>query len=105
MAESRSLTDKFMLRLPDGMRERIKSAAENNGRSMNSEIVATLYEKYPAPKFPDEREELLQSFLDILKQMPENEAESLLMDFVRKAGISDDDIRDGFIPGLTLRDE
>lgn len=38
-----------MLRLPDGMRDRIKAAAESNNRSMNAEIVATLEEKYPAP--------------------------------------------------------
>ncbi|WP_232897159.1 Arc family DNA-binding protein [Pontibaca salina] len=38
-----------MLRLPDGMRDRIKDAAANNNRSMNAEIVATLEEKYPAP--------------------------------------------------------
>lgn len=42
--------DKFVLRLPDGMRDRIKAAAEANNRSMNAEIVATLEEKYPAPK-------------------------------------------------------
>lgn len=41
--------DQFIVRLPDGMRERIKSAAEANNRSMNAEIVATLEEKYPAP--------------------------------------------------------
>jgi hypothetical protein len=40
--------DKFMLRLPDGMRERIKAAAEANRRSMNAEIVATLDAKYPS---------------------------------------------------------
>jgi plasmid stability protein len=39
--------DKFMLRLPDGMRERIKAKAEENGRSMNSEIVDTLERAYP----------------------------------------------------------
>ncbi|MDK3020956.1 Arc family DNA-binding protein [Pseudodonghicola flavimaris] len=48
--QNRTLTDKFMLRLPDGMRGRIKAAAEANNRSMNAEIVATLEEKYPAPK-------------------------------------------------------
>lgn len=48
-SESRSL-DKVIVRLPDGMRDRIKSAAEANNRSMNAEIVATLEEKYPAPK-------------------------------------------------------
>lgn len=41
--------DQFMLRLPDGMRDRIRAAAEVANRSMNAEIVATLEEKYPAP--------------------------------------------------------
>lgn len=34
--------DRYMLRLPDGMRDRIKAAAEANNRSMNAEIVARL---------------------------------------------------------------
>ncbi|MFG6535794.1 Arc family DNA-binding protein [Sulfitobacter sp. CS16] len=38
-----------MLRLPDGMRDRIRLAAERNGRSMNSEIVALLEEHFPSP--------------------------------------------------------
>lgn len=41
--------DRFIVRLPDGMRDRIKAAAENNNRSMNAEIVAALEEKYPNP--------------------------------------------------------
>jgi len=39
------LADKFMLRLPDGMRERIKASALRNNRSMNAEIVSCLEEK------------------------------------------------------------
>ncbi|SDY18052.1 Arc family DNA-binding protein [Citreimonas salinaria] len=35
-------SDKFMLRLPAGMRERIKASAEENNRSMNAEIVHAL---------------------------------------------------------------
>jgi len=35
-------SDKFMLRLPDGMREEIKREAEAAGRSMNAEIVSAL---------------------------------------------------------------
>lgn len=35
-------SDKFMLRLPDGMRSRISEMAKTNGRSMNAEIIATL---------------------------------------------------------------
>ncbi|UMY16682.1 Arc family DNA-binding protein [Methylobacterium organophilum] len=37
-------SDKFMLRLPDGMRDQLKVSAEENKRSMNAEIVARLEE-------------------------------------------------------------
>lgn len=33
---------KFVLRLPEGMRDRIASAAKENGRSMNAEIVTRI---------------------------------------------------------------
>ena len=39
MESSRTMY-KFMVRLPDGLRERINEAAEKNHRSMNGEIVA-----------------------------------------------------------------
>jgi hypothetical protein len=42
MEENRNLTDKFMLRLPDGMRDAIKESAKKNNRSMNAEIVVAL---------------------------------------------------------------
>lgn len=35
-------SDQFNLRFPDGMRERIRAAAEENGRSMNAEIIYRL---------------------------------------------------------------
>ncbi len=41
--------DKFMLRLPEGLRDRIKAKADENGRSMNAEIVQLLEREYPAP--------------------------------------------------------
>ena len=34
--------DKFVVRLPDGMRERISEVARDHHRSMNSEIIARL---------------------------------------------------------------
>lgn len=34
--------DKFIVRLPDGLRDRIAELAKANGRSMNSEIVQRL---------------------------------------------------------------
>ena len=55
MSDAPSQTqDKFIVRLPDGMRDRIKAAADANSRSMNAEIVATLEEKYPRPFSEDE---------------------------------------------------
>lgn len=38
--------DKYVIRLPDGMRERLKADAEASNRSMNAEIVARL-EDFP----------------------------------------------------------
>lgn len=42
-------SDAFMLRFPEGMRDRIKEAAAENNRSMNAEIIARL-EKSLAPE-------------------------------------------------------
>jgi hypothetical protein len=66
--QNRTWKDQYMLRLPDGMRDRIRAAAERNNRSMNAEIVATLEEKYP----------------------PLPDAESVLRRIVAEAGISFD---------------
>ncbi|WP_340240048.1 Arc family DNA-binding protein [Sulfitobacter pontiacus] len=41
--------DKFVLRLPDGLRDRIRAKAEKNGRSMNAEIIQLLEREYPEP--------------------------------------------------------
>lgn len=47
-------SDKFMLRLPDGLRDRIKEKADSNGRSMNAEIVQLLEREYPSEVFSAE---------------------------------------------------
>lgn len=50
MVEAPSQTqDKFIIRLPNGLRERIKVKADENGRSMNAEIVQVLEREYPEP--------------------------------------------------------
>lgn len=41
--------DQFNLRLPNGLRDRIKQTAEDNGRSMNAEVIAALLEAFPEP--------------------------------------------------------
>ena len=43
--------DKYIVRLPEGMRERIKAAAEANNRTMNAEIVARLQASFNKPSF------------------------------------------------------
>ncbi|MEJ3621046.1 Arc family DNA-binding protein [Brachymonas wangyanguii] len=41
--------DQFVVRLPEGMRDRIAEAAKASGRSMNAEIVARLKESFGEP--------------------------------------------------------
>jgi hypothetical protein len=53
-------SDKFMLRFPDGMRDRIADQAKLNNRSMNAEIVARLEQSFDGPVKQSEVEELLQ---------------------------------------------
>lgn len=64
--------DQFVVRLPDGMRDRIKAAAEANNRSMNAEIIATLEEKYPAPEALDPND--LEVMLDYVLAADSEEA-------------------------------
>lgn len=45
-------SDRFMLRLPDGMRDRLKDEAAKNNRSMNAEIIARLEASF-APEAPE----------------------------------------------------
>ena len=50
MVQARSGTGNvvpLMVRVPEDLRDRIRFAAAASGRSMNSEIVAALEEKYP----------------------------------------------------------
>lgn len=53
---TRAWKDQYMLRFPDGMRDRLKELAAENKRSLNAEIIArletTLTESAPATHFP-----------------------------------------------------
>lgn len=44
--------DKYIVRLPDGMRDRIAEAAKQNNRSMNAEVVARLQASFDATPSP-----------------------------------------------------
>lgn len=66
-------SDKIIIRLPDGMRDRIKRVAEQNNRSMNAEIVATLKETYPAPMPVDVLASTMTEWLDYIEAAPNRE--------------------------------
>lgn len=44
--------DKYVLRMPDGMREKITELAKANGRSMNAEMVLMLQQAIDARAHP-----------------------------------------------------
>lgn len=65
-------SDKFVVRLPDGMRGRIANAAREAGRSMNAEIVAALEEVYPAVSEADPNKMMIlfgQKLTSLLRTM------------------------------------
>lgn len=47
--------DKFVVRLPDGMRERIRAKADRAGMSMNEAVVWCLEQYFPAPQTLDDK--------------------------------------------------
>ena len=74
--------DKFVVRLPDGMRERIADIARNHHRSMNSEIIARLEQslfqegalgdeprlRMDSPELSSHERELLQRFRQLTRR-------------------------------------
>lgn len=67
--------DKFVVRLPEGMRDRIAEVAKQHHRSMNSEIIARLeHSLLDLPTLPDfpSRQTLNEQRVDELNQ-PERE--------------------------------
>lgn len=67
-----------MLRLPDGMRKRIKAAAEMNQRSMNAEILAVLELRFPEPgSFEELATELYDLTTSMLLEQDQREREKL----------------------------
>lgn len=56
-----------MLRLPDGMRERIKAKADRAGMSMNEAVVWCLEQYFPAPVTIEDKLKDLADLVAILK--------------------------------------
>jgi hypothetical protein len=57
-------SDKFMLRLPEGMRERIAQEAKANNRSMNAELVARIQDSFEARSVPPD----IDDFAEVLAE-------------------------------------
>lgn len=73
------LAERFQIRLPPGLRDRIKATAEANGRSMNTEIVSTLEDAYPDP----------QQFMEELKFLDEIDEIQRKLDRIRSAQLAE----------------
>lgn len=59
--------DKFVVRLPVGMRDRIKAKADRAGMSMNEAIVWCLEQHFPAPMTFDQKVHELVEMVALLK--------------------------------------
>lgn len=76
--------EQFVLRLPGGLRDRIREAAERNGRSMNSEIVQVLEDAFPPPV--RQEDVVREVFLSMSKDDPDRVRAVLLNIFTQTVG-------------------
>jgi hypothetical protein len=78
-----SQSDKFVLRMPDGLRDSLKIEAAKNGRSMNAEMIARLERSFEAERealdwktferfLRDEEQHLKEKYFTGLSDNPSN---------------------------------
>lgn len=64
--------EQFVVRFPDGMRDKIADAAKSNNRSMNAEIIARLQESFQQPLISSDLQEFminaLKNYAEHIKQ-------------------------------------
>jgi polyhydroxyalkanoate synthesis regulator phasin len=66
-------SDQFILRFPEGMRQRISKLAEASGRSMNAEIIARLKASFENEGRVDEISEQLKILKRRMDKFQENQ--------------------------------
>ena len=68
-----------MVRLPDGMRDKIAKVAEENGRSMNAEIVFRLHSSFLAEDGPqsDSDNYFINRIIEIFNSMPQETVQEM----------------------------
>ena len=59
--------EQFVVRFPDGMRDRIADEAKTNNRSMNAEIVARLQASFEPLSKHEQRDLQTQTILEVAK--------------------------------------
>lgn len=95
--------DKFVVRLPDGMRERVADVAKDNHRSMNSEIISRLEQsllieegadqpamRVDSPEISAQERELLKNF----RQLAKRQQNAVVALITVNTGDSDEDASD-----------
>lgn len=73
MSNSRE-QDKFVVRLPDGLRPEIAAVARLNHRSMNGEIINRLQRSLVLEKIQDKQSELIDQLLKRINALESKEA-------------------------------
>lgn len=82
--------DKVIIRLPDGMKERIRRVATENGRSVNAELVMLLDRTYPPESKLDECVQEIAGLIGKLPPATQDDAWRSVfekLDMIRNSGI------------------
>ncbi|QPL31947.1 Arc family DNA-binding protein [Pseudomonas fragi] len=61
--------DKFVLRMPDGLRPEISDAASINDRSMNSEIIFRLNRTIELEKQLADKDKIIRNLLNLIEKL------------------------------------
>ena len=77
MLDSRE-QDKFVIRLPDGLRPQIAATARRNQRSMNGEIIIRLQRSLIQDQLRDEQEKIISLLLKQIEELESKEAAACL---------------------------
>jgi len=77
MLDSRE-QDKFVIRLPEGLRPQIAATARSNQRSMNGEIIIRLQRSLIQDQLRDEQEKIISVLLKQIEELESKEAAACL---------------------------
>lgn len=92
------LAERFQIRMPDGLRNRIRDAAVRNNRSMNAEIIAALEKEYPALDAEQSIYALMKEWgPKIYAEVDQNRAADMVEELNERIGEVSPDYRAGYV--------